>query len=293
MRLVCKIKILIAVFCINMTCGATTLKQRVDRLYNNMGLAERVAQLRSVYMSELFTPDGQLDENKCRNLIPYGIGHVSQFAMDLGKSPDEQRDMVAKLQKWLIENTPNKIPALVHEEVLSGVNALDATVYPQQIGMACTWNTELAEKKTRLTAVALRAIGGTLALSPMVDVVRNPSFNRLEESYGEDGYLSAAMGVAFVKGLQMGGNLHEGIAACTKHFLGYGGGANAPEKELMEDILLPHEAIIRLAGSQVVMTGYHTLNGTRCVANKWLQQDLLRKYVGFDGLLVSDYGSIP
>lgn len=293
MRLVSKIKILIAVFCINMTCGATTLKQRVDRLYDNMNLAERVAQLRSVYMSELFTPDGQLDENKCRNLIPYGIGHVSQFAMDLGKSPDEQRDMVAKLQKWLIENTPNKIPALVHEEVLSGVNALDATVYPQQIGMACTWNTELAEKKTRLTAAALHAIGGTLALSPMVDVVRNPSFNRLEESYGEDGYLSAAMGVAFVKGLQMGGNLHEGVAACTKHFLGYGGGANAPEKELMEDILLPHEAIIRLAGSQVVMTGYHTLNGTRCVANKWLQQDLLRKYVGFDGLLVSDYGSIP
>lgn len=61
----------------------------------------------------------------------------------------------------------------------------------------------------------------------------------------------------------------------------------------MEDILLPHEAIIRLAGSQVVMTGYHAFNGTRCVANKWLQQDLLRKYVGFDGLLVSDYGSIP
>ena len=131
MRLVSKIKILIAVFCINMTCGATTLKQRVDRLYASMSLAERVAQLRSVYMSELFTPDGKIDEVKCRNLIPYGIGHVSQFAMDLGKSPDEQRDMVARLQKWLIENTPNKIPALVHEEVLSGVNALDATVYPQ------------------------------------------------------------------------------------------------------------------------------------------------------------------
>ncbi len=291
MRLV--FKILIAMFCINMTCGATTLEQRVDRLYNRMSMAERVAQLRSIYMSELFTPDGKIDEAKCKKLIPDGIGHISQFAMDLGKSPNEQRDMVAQLQKWLIENTPNHIPALVHEEVLSGVNALDATVYPQQIGMACTFNTELAEKKTRLSAAALRAMGGTLALSPMVDVVRDPSFNRLEESYGEDGYLSAAMGVAFVKGLQMGGNLHEGVAACTKHFLGYGGGANASEKELMEDILLPHEAIIRLAGSQVVMTGYHAFNGTKCVANKWLQQDLLRKYVGFNGLTVSDYGSIP
>lgn len=141
------IKIMIAVFCVNMTCSATTLEQRVDRLYNRMSMAERVAQLRSIYMSELFTPDGKIDEAKCKKLIPDGIGHISQFAMDLGKSPNEQRDMVAQLQKWLIENTPNHIPALVHEEVLSGVNALDATVYPQQIGMACTFNTELAEKK--------------------------------------------------------------------------------------------------------------------------------------------------
>ena len=284
----------VAMTCMSMTAySSPTLEQRVDQLYDSMSRAERVAQLRSIYISALLTPEGKIDEAKCKELIPDGIGHISQFAMDLGMSPDEQRDRVARLQKWLIENTPNHIPALVHEEALSGVNALDATVYPQQIGMACTWNTELAEKKARLSATALRALGGTLALSPMVDVVRDPSFNRLEESYGEDGYLSAAMGVAFVNGIQHRGNLHEGVAACTKHFLGYGGGADAPETELMEDILLPHEAIIRLVGSQVVMTGYHTFNGTKCVANKWLQQDLLRKYVGFNGLIVSDYGSIP
>lgn len=284
----------VAMTCISMTaCSSPTLEQHVDQLYDSMSRAERVAQLRSIYISALLMPDGKIDEAKCKELIPDGIGHISQFAMDLGLSPDEQRDKVALLQKWLIENTPNHIPALVHEEALSGVNALDATVYPQQIGMACTFNTELAEKKARLSATALRAMGGTLALSPMVDVVRNPSFNRLEESYGEDGYLSAAMGVAFVNGMQHRGNLHEGVAACTKHFLGYGGGGDAPEKELMEDILLPHEAIIRTVGSQVVMTGYHAFNGTKSVANKWLQQDLLRGYVGFDGLLVSDYGSIP
>lgn len=274
-------------------CSSPTLEQRVDQLYSRLSRAERVAQLRSIYISALLKPDGKIDEAKCKEIIPNGIGHISQFAMDLGLSPDEQRDRVAQLQKWLAENTPHHIPALVHEEALTGVNALDATVYPQQIGLACTFNTELAEKKARLTATALRAMGGTFALSPMVDVVRNPSFNRLEESYGEDGYLSAAMGVAFVNGLQHRGNLHEGVAACTKHFLGYGGGGDAPEKELMEDILLPHEAIIRMAGSQAVMTGYHAMGGTKCVANKWLQQDLLRDYVGFDGLLVSDYGSIP
>ena len=288
------IKTMVAMLCVSMaSCSEMTLEERVEQLYNKMSQAERVAQLRSIYMSRLFTPDGKIDEAKCRELIPDGIGHIPQFAMDLGKSPNEQRDMVAQLQKWLIENTPNHIPALIHEEALSGVNALDATVYPQQIGMACTFNTTLAEKKARLTATALRDMGGLLALSPVVDVVRDPSFNRLEESYGEDGYLSAAMGLAFVNGIQHNGNLHEGVAACTKHFLGYGGGGNSPEKELMEEILLPHEAIIRLAGSQVVMTGYHEFKGTKCVANKWLQQDLLRKYVGFDGLTVSDYGSIP
>lgn len=286
--------IIVAMTCISMTsCSSPTLEQRVNQLYEEMSLAERVAQLRSIYLSELLTPDGQLDEAKCRELIPDGIGHVSQFAMDLGLSPDEQRDRVALLQHWLMENTPHSVPALVHEEALSGVNALDATVYPQQIGVACTWNTELAEEKARHSATALRAMGGTLALSPMVDVVRNPSFNRLEESCGEDGYLSAAMAVAFVNGLQHRGRLHEGVAACTKHFLGYGGGGDAPEKELMEDILMPHEAAIRLAGSQVVMTGYHTQGGTKCVSNRWLQQYLLRSYLGFDGLLVSDYGSIP
>lgn len=285
---------LIAVSCVPLAaCGGSSLEQRVDDIYARMSLEERVAQLRSIYMSSLFSPDGVIDTARCRELIPYGIGHVSQFAMDLGKSPDEQRDMVAQLQEWLTKNTPNHIPALVHEEALSGVNALDATVYPQQIGMACTFNPELAEVKARQTGKALRSMGAALALSPMVDVVRNPSFNRLEESYGEDGYLSAAMGVAFVNGIQMRGNLNDGVAACTKHFLGYGGGGDADEKELMEDILLPHEAIIRLAGSQVVMTGYHAFRGTKCVANKWLQQDLLRKYVGFDGLLVSDYSSIP
>lgn len=284
----------VAMACISaIECSSQTLEQRVDQLYDSMSRGERVAQLRSIYISALLTPEGLIDEAKCKELIPDGIGHISQFAMDLGMSPDEQRDRVARLQKWLIENTPNHIPALVHEEALSGVNALDATVYPQQIGMACTWNAELAEKKARLSATALRAIGGTFALSPMVDVVRTPSFNRLEESYGEDGYLSAAMGVAFVNGIQHRGNLHEGVAACTKHFLGYGGGGDAPEKELMEDILLPHEAIIRTASSQAVMTGYHAFNGIKCVANKRLQQDLLRGYVGFEGLLVSDYGSIP
>ena len=175
--------------------------------------------------------------------------------------------------------------------MLSGVNTLGSAIYPQQIGQACSFNPELAELKTFQTSTTLRKIGGIFALSPMVDVCRNPSFNRLEESYGEDGYLSAVMGTAFVKGLQQG-NLKKGVGACSKHYLGYGGGGDAEEKELMEEILLPHETMIRLTGSVAVMPGYHDVHGTRCVANSEILQDILRGYVGFDGMVVSDYTAI-
>ena len=270
---------------------AVDIEQQVDELYAKMPQEERIAQLRSMYMDELFNEQGQLDTAKCRELIPYGIGHFSQFCMQQPRDPNELRDRAIAIQDWLMHNTPNGIPALLHEEVLSGVNTLGSTIYPQQIGQACSFNPELAELKTRQTSTTLRKIGGIFALSPMVDVCRNPSFNRLEESYGEDGYLSAVMGTAFVKGLQQG-NLKTGVGACSKHYLGYGGGGDAEEKELMEEILLPHEAMIRLTGSVAVMPGYHDVHGIRCVANSEILQDILRDYVGFDGMVVSDYTAI-
>ena len=270
---------------------AVDIDQQVDELYAKMPQEERIAQLRSMYMDELFNEQGQLDTAKCRELIPYGIGHFSQFCMQQPRDPNELRDRAIAIQDWLMNNTPNGIPALLHEEVLSGVNTLGSAIYPQQIGQACSFNPELAELKTFQTSTTLRKIGGIFALSPMVDVCRNPSFNRLEESYGEDGYLSAVMGTAFVKGLQQG-NLKKGVGACSKHYLGYGGGGDAEEKELMEDILLPHETMIRLTGSVAVMPGYHDVHGTRCVANSEILQDILRGYVGFDGMVVSDYTAI-
>ena len=271
------------------------LEKKVDALYDRMPQEERIAQLQSMYMDELFDADGNLDTEKCKKLIPYGMGHFSQFCLQQPRDPEELRNRAAAIQDWLMNNTPNGIPALLHEEVLSGINTLGATIYPQQIGHAGSFNTALAELKTRQTGTQLRAMGGALALSPMVDVCRIPSFNRLEESYGEDGYLSAAMGVAFVKGLQQD-DLKKGVMACSKHYLGYGGGGDAPEKELMEEILMPHETMIRLAGSKALMPGYHDVHGIRCVANSEILDDILRGYLGFDGMVVSDYtaiGQIP
>ena len=286
------------------TAANNGMEQRVDALYDRMSQEERIAQLRSMYMDDLFDEAGRLDTSKCRELMANGIGHFSQYASQKPREPEELRDRVAAVQEWLMRNTPNGIPALFHEEVLSGINTRGATIYPQQIGQACSFNTQLAELKTRQTASAMRRMGGVLSLSPMVDVCRVPSFNRLEESYGEDAYLSAAMGVAFVRGLQQG-DLTKGVGACSKHYLGYGGGGDADEKELMEEILMPHEAMIRLAGSKAVMPGYHAMRKdplptspvkgrgeVNCVANSWILQDILRDYLGFDGMVVSDYTAI-
>ena len=271
--------------------NAIDMEQRINDLYDRMSQEERIAQLRSIYMDELFDKQGHLDTTKCIQLIPNGIGHFSQYASQKPLEPEVLRDRVAAVQEWLMNHTPNGIPALFHEEVLSGINTREATIYPQQIGQACSFNPELAEVKTRQTSTTMRKMGGILSLSPMVDVCRTPSFNRLEESYGEDAYLSAVMGTAFVKGLQQG-DLKKGVGACSKHYLGYGGGGDAEEKELMEEILLPHETMIRLAGSKAVMPGYHAVHGTNCVANSEILQDILRGYVGFDGMVVSDYTAI-
>ena len=273
--------------------SAVDLEQQVDDLYQRMTQEERIAQLRSMYMDDLFDEHGRLDTAKCRELIPNGIGHFSQFCMQKPRDPNELRDRVVAVQQWLMKNTPSGIPALCHEEVLSGINTRGATIYPQQIGQACSFNPELAELKTRQTSTALRKMGGVLSLSPMVDVCRTPSFNRLEESYGEDAYLSAVMGCAFVRGLQQE-NLRTGVGACSKHYLGYGGGGDSDEKELMEEILLPHETMICLAGSRALMPGYHAMKGEtmQCVADGKILTDILRGYLGFDGMVVSDYTAI-
>ena len=272
-------------------CSQVDMEQYVDELYDNMSQEERIAQLRSGYMDELFDEDGKLDPAKCEALIPNGIGHFSQYASQKTMDPNVLRDRVAAVQEWLMNNTPNGIPALFHEEVLTGINTSGATIYPQQIGQACSFNPELAELKTLQTGIAMRKMGGVLSLSPMVDVCRVPSFNRLEESYGEDAYLSAVLGTAFARGLQQG-DLTKGVGTCSKHYLGYGGGGDADEKEMLEEILLPHETMIRLAGSKVVMPGYHAVHGRNCVENEYILKEILRDYVGFDGMVVSDYTAI-
>ena len=122
-------------------CSNPDMEQQIDELYNSMSQEERIAQLRSMYMEDLFDEQGQLDTAQCAALIPNGIGHFSQYASQKQMDPNVLRDRVAAVQEWLMKHTPNGIPALFHEEVLSGINTRGATIYPQQIGQACSFNT--------------------------------------------------------------------------------------------------------------------------------------------------------
>lgn len=272
--------------------GKNKDNEKVDSIYERLTMEERVAQLYGIRSNELTDESGKrLSIEKCRELIPHGIGHVCQFACGLDLEPDALRRFVDELQHYLRYESSARLPAIFHEEAITGIAAKGATVYPQQWGVACTWDPELAERKTRETAECMRSLGSVMALSPMVDVIRTAHFPRIEESYGEDACLSARMGVAFVKGLQ-GDDLTRGVAACSKHFLGYGGGSESDEKELMEEILLPHEAIVRCAGSRAVMTGYHRFGEDYAVSSPCLIQDILRDYLLFDGIVVSDYASV-
>ncbi|MFI3289683.1 MAG: glycoside hydrolase family 3 N-terminal domain-containing protein [Rikenellaceae bacterium] len=262
----------------------------VDEVYNSLSMEERVAQLHGIRPS-LITVDGRLSKELCDQLIPHGVGHISQFACMQDFTPDELRDFVRDLQEYVISHNAAGIPAIFHEEAITGFSTKGATTYPQQIGVACSWNPDLVELKSRYTAESMRSVGAQMALSPMVDVIRTQHFNRGEESYGEDSYLSSAMAVAFINGLQ-GDDLSTGVAATTKHFLGYGGGSSLLKKEIMEEIMTPHEVGIRIAGSKSLMPGYHSFEGETAITNSYFLQDLLRDYLQFDGIVVSDYFAI-
>ena len=177
--------------------------------------------------------------------------------------------------------------------------ARGSTVYPQAIGVASTFEPDLNAAMADGIRVQMRKAGAHQGLSPVLDVVRDPRWGRTEEAYGEDAYLVARMGTAFVEGLQ-GDDLATGVIATAKHFVGYGaseGGMNwapvhVPDRELLEVFLHPFEAAVRTAGLASMMNGYHELDGVPCAANEHLLTGILRGSWGFDGTVVSDYFSV-
>jgi beta-glucosidase len=274
------------------------LEERVDDLLSRMTLAEKVAQLGSLWIYEIADDDG-LNRPWAQTRMAHGLGQVTRLAGGSSLGPVATAHLANAIQRFLVEETRLGIPALIHDECCSGFLANGATNFPQIIGVASTWEPELVEAMTQVIRAQMRAVGVHHGLAPVIDIARDPRWGRTEETFGEDPYLTAVMGAAYIRGLQ-GEDWTEGVMATAKHFVGYSaseGGLNwapahIPERELREVYLAPFETAVRAAKLATIMPAYHELDGEPCSSSRRLLTEILREEWGFDGLVVSDYMGI-
>ena len=264
-----------------------------------MTLEEKIAQLGTVEIRQLVDENNRFSLDRARELLRNGIGQITRVSGGLEVGPREAARLANEIQRFLVEKTRLGIPAIIHEECLSGFMAKTATTFPQAIGLASTWNPKLVVEVADLIRRQMRMVGAHQGLAPLLDVARDPRWGRVEETFGEDPYLVAAIGVAYIRGLQ-GEDLKSGVIATPKHFAGYSfseGGRNlAPvhvgPREFREVFLYPFEAAVKLARAYSLMNAYHEVDGVPCAASRELLTDILRGEWGFEGFVVSDYWSI-
>jgi beta-glucosidase len=211
-------------------------------------------------------------------------------------------ELTNDIQRFFVEESRLGIPVVFHEECLHGHAAPEGTSFPQPIGLGATFDPDLIERLYAMTAAEARARGAHQALTPVVDVARDPRWGRVEETFGEDPYLVARMGVAAVRGFQGDATFTDKkhLIATLKHFAAHGqpeSGANcAPVnvslRVLREVFLPPFKAAIQEGGALSVMPSYNEIDGVPSHANRWLLQDVLRGEWGFHGSIVSDYFAI-
>ncbi|WP_368411331.1 glycoside hydrolase family 3 N-terminal domain-containing protein [Halocatena salina] len=274
-----------------------TTTDRVEQILERMTLTEKAAQLGSVNADALFDERGRLDETALDEHLSNGIGHLTRLGGEGGLSPQTAAERTNDIQGYLQEETRLGIPAIPHEECLSGYMGPEGTTFPQMIGVASTWSPDLLAEITDSIRSQLEAIGTAHALSPVLDVARDLRWGRVEETFGEDPYLVASMACSYVDGLQNDG---DGISATLKHFAGHSVGAGGKNRssvslgrrELRETHLFPFEAAVRTANAESVMNAYHDIDGVPCASDHWLLTDVLRGEWGFEGTVVSDYYSV-
>lgn len=278
--------------------------RRAEDLLARMTPEEKVAQLCSVWLtldpaSGDFAPfQGMFMKTPVdqRELLRHGIGQITR---PLGSRPVAPRDGAHALnafQKYVIDSTRLGIPAIAHEESLTGFMAQGATQFPSPLSFGATWNPALIRRVADVIRRQMRAVGAHQALAPVADVARDARWGRIEETVGEDPFLVGTIVSAYVAGLQ-GEDLRHGIAATLKHFCGYSGsegGRNfaplhAGPRELADVYLLPFEMAVKSAGAKSVMNAYQEIDGIPCAASRWLLTETLRERWGFDGIVVADY----
>jgi beta-glucosidase len=283
-----------------MTISATTRSttKRTSDLLKQMTLDEKLAQIGSYWIYQLQTK-GQLDPEKMEEKLQHGIGQLTRVGGASTLDPEAAAKVANSIQHFLVERTRLGIPAILHEECCSGALMLGGSMYPQMIGLAGTFQPELAGRMTDAIRRQLRAIGAHQGLAPVLDVSRDARWGRVEETFGEDPTLVTHFGMAYIRGLQ-GEDLREGIMATGKHFVGHSlsqGGLNCGPvqmgpHELWNVFLAPFQAAIRDAGLASIMNAYPELDGEVVAASRRILTDLLRGALGFEGVVVSDYHAI-
>lgn len=270
--------------------------------YMNPSLA---SMERAKLLLKTLTPQQKLAQLQCMMAIGAPEITLSHFENGVGEisvmSPFGTAEDVAKGNKAIVDYVMERsggIPPVIHVEALSGVMSPDATIFPSAIGMSASFDPDLLESVADTIRQQMIAVGFRRALSPVMDVSRDPRWGRIGETYGEDPTLCARMSVAYVKGLQ--GNHRDGAAATGKHFLGYGdctGGLNLatnpiPKRELREVYAKPFQAAITEGDLLSVMNSYGTIDGDMVVQSKEILTGLLRDEMGFQAAVVSDYKSL-
>src|SRR3989440_7383308 len=263
-----------------------------------MTLDEKLAQLSCIW-STAFVSTGTFDPDTIVEKMPHGIGQVTRIGASTGLHPQESATFMNAIQQVTIEHTRLGIPVIVHEESTGGFCHRDATVFPQGIGLAATWDPDLVKQVAEVIRNQMVAVGARHALAPVLDIARDPRWGRVEETYGEDPVLTGAIGTAYVQGLQ-NDDLRNGVAATAKHFLGYSmseGGRNwgpvqLGPRELREVYAEPFAAVIRNARLATIMNSYASVDGLPCAGSPAILTELLRDELGFAGVVVADYSSI-
>ncbi len=287
--------------------GATP-EERVRDLLSRMTLEEKAAQMVCVWNGKadtLVDAEGRFDlvRAKAAYADRNGLGQVGRPSdAGGGRGPRATAELTNAIQRFFLEHSRLCVPVVFHEECLHGHAARDATSFSQPIGLASTFDLELVESLYAMTALEARVQGAHQALTPVVDVARDPRWGRVEETFGEDPFLVSRMGAAAVRGFQ-GDATFEGrthVIATLKHYAAHGqpeSGINCAPAELsprtLRDVILPpFRHCVARAGAISVMPSYNEVDGVPAHADRWLLRDVLRGEWGFAGYTVSDYYAV-
>lgn len=276
--------------------------RRVDDLLSRMTPEEKVAQMMCLWNAKRQITDaqGRFDLARAPEWFRVGIGRIERPSD--GHGARAQAEFTNAIQRWVKDHTRLGIPVIFHEEGLHGLQGREATSFPQAIALASTWDPDLVERAFAVVAREVRARGAQQVLAPVVDVARDPRWGRIEETYGEDPYLVARMGLAAVRGLQGGGpTIPAGhVIATLKHMTGHGqpesgtnvGPANLGERTLRDVFFPPFEVAVKQGHARSLMPSYNEVDGIPSHANRWMLRDVLRGEWGFDGTIVSDWQAV-